>query len=127
MPLPRLPGLSPRAKAVLPTGGFLFLLLLGTGLGYQSRARVVEADLALQQLGRMQAAHRRLYGEYTGNLSRLADLSGDWFAFVDGLDKVLDLRAEFAMQGDARGYRIEARARDWRRTRVLLVGPPPKR
>jgi Tfp pilus assembly protein PilE len=91
------------------------------------RRKVAEAREAVERLADMQESYYRINGEYTDNLSRLADMTSGWFRFVDGLAVVIDFRAGFAMTADARGYRIAARARDFRRTEVVLEGPRPRR
>lgn len=117
---------SPRSGAsVLAWGLAAVLAATGVWTVRDQRRRVAEARQAVGRLAQMQASYHRLHGEYTDNVSNLADMSSDWFAFMDSLAVVLDLRAGFMMEVGERGFRITANARDLRRTPVVVEGPLP--
>lgn len=113
------------AAAVFALGCFMFVTFT-LGRAYRERRAVEDAREVLEQLGRMQVAHKRLAGVYTEDLGALADLTDDWGSFMRALDEILDLKAGFQMTPTRAGYKITARARDSARTVVTLEGPPPK-
>ena len=96
------------------------------GRAYRERRCVEDARAVLAQLGSMQDSYRRVHGEYTDDLSALADMTDDWGAFMNSLDVLLDLKAGFVMEPTRTGYRISAHARDRARSVVLYEGPPRK-
>lgn len=98
--------------------------LWSVGRLYRELRAVEDAREALAMLGRMQEAHRRVEGEYTDDVSALADMTEDWTAFMESLNKILDLRAGFEMTVSGRSYRITAHARNRRSTVVTYEGPP---
>ncbi len=93
------------------------------GRAYDQRRLVEDARVALHGLGDLEDVHKRLYGEYTEDLSRLADLSNDWHGFMAALDALVDFRAGFSIRAGKNGYRIEGHARDRRGTVVVWEGP----
>lgn len=113
--------------ALKPAAFVLVLLVAGfwsSGRVYRELKAVDDAREVLAGLGRMQEAHRRAQGVYTEDVSALADMSDDWSGFMASLDKVLDLSAGFEIAVSGPAYRIKARARDRKRTVVILEGPP---
>jgi hypothetical protein len=115
--------ISRRIAALVLMGGLSALLVaMRVSRLRDDRLRVLEARQTLGELARMQEAHRRMYGRYTDDLGRLADMTSGWYKFMASLDVVLDLRAGFKMSADADSYLIEAHARDTGRTPVALSG-----
>ena len=96
------------------------------GRSYRERRAVEDARTVLAQLGSVQDSYRRLHGEYTDDLSALADMTDDWGAFMNSLNVLLDLKAGFVMETTRTGYRISAHARDRAGTVVVYEGPPRK-
>jgi hypothetical protein len=93
---------------------------------YAERRSVEDARAALVQLGAMEQSYRRLHGEYTDDVSALADMTDDWHAFMNSLNVMLDLKAGFVIETTRAGYRITAHARDRASTVVVYEGPPRK-
>lgn len=108
----------------LAAAGMGLIVAIGLGRAYTQRRLVEDARAALKGLGALEEVHKRLYGEYTQDPSRLADLTDDWRGFMASLDALLDFRAGFAIRVEKNAYRIEAHARDRRRTVVVWEGPP---
>ena len=93
----------------------------------RQKKMVENAVATVKDLGSMQESFHRIHGRYTGNVFLLAQMTSDWKTFMDALDVMLDLRGGFRMEADGTHYRIEARARDRKRSLVVYVGgTPPK-
>ncbi len=111
------------AARPLAAAAILAVFVISLGRVYTRHRQVADALESLRGIGALQDVHKRLYGEYTEDLSRLADLTDDWRGFMASLDALLDFRAGFEMRVTKDGYRIEAHARDRRRTPVVWEGP----
>ena len=123
---------------LLVRGLALGLLLLAAGLagwtairaradGRRQKKMLEDAVATVKDLGSMQESFHRVHGTYTGNVFLLARMTSNWKSLIDALDVMLDMRAGFRMEADVAHYRIEARARDRKRSLVVYEGGvPPK-
>ena len=89
----------------------------------RQKRKIADAAAALKNLGAMEEYYRNVHGRYTPSVFPLANMTKDWKGFLDAMDVMLDLRAGFVMQADRTHYRIEARARDRKRTWVIQESP----
>ncbi len=117
----------------------LFLVAMGLLFGLVAMAMRSSARLATRQdvvilsqardsllvLARIEELEKSRTGAYTGSLTELARASGDVAEFRDSL-AVVFMPGLFQVEAGSLGYRITATARDSRRTRLTVVGPPPK-
>lgn len=85
-------------------------------------AAVEKAREGLVILARIEEAFKQDRGAYTDKLADLSAVSGDPVQFQQAMNELFDPN-RFKLQAGNRGYRIEAAARDRRRTRVALAGP----
>ncbi|MBI4061395.1 MAG: RDD family protein [Elusimicrobia bacterium] len=95
---------------------------VGAGV-YADWKKVTAARQAMRALSRMQEEHRLAFGRYSENISDLAYMTKDWEGFIAELNAVLDLDRDLEMQTGPQEYLIKARARDRRRTPVVVRGP----
>ena len=91
----------------------------------QDLAAVEKAREGLLILAQIEEAFKQGHGAYTDTLADLSAASGDPIQFQQAMSELFDPN-RFKLRAGNRGYRIEAVARDRRRTRVALEGPPPK-
>ena len=88
-------------------------------------AAVARAREGLGILAQIEEAYKQGHGTYTDGLSELAQASGDAGQFKQAMRELFDPH-RFEIQAGNQGYRISARARDRRQTKVTIEGPPPR-
>ncbi|OGR89866.1 MAG: hypothetical protein A3J74_03550 [Elusimicrobia bacterium RIFCSPHIGHO2_02_FULL_57_9] len=88
-------------------------------------AAVEKARQALHVLAQIEEAHKKAAGSYTKSLSELASASGDVETFKRAMGGLFDPNL-FRLEAGNKGYRISGVARDQRKTRLTIEGPPPK-
>lgn len=89
--------------------------------------KISNAQGILDSLASMQEDHKKTHGKYTDDLTDLANMTDNGFGFMDHCNEVLDIKAGFEMKVDDSSYRIIARARDKRSTRIEIFGPQRRR
>lgn len=87
-------------------------------------AAVGKAADALHVMAQIQEEYKARHQSYTGDLGALADASGDPKQFRAALGDLF-VGESFRVQAGNKAYTITASARDRRRTRLRLDGPPP--
>jgi len=127
---------GPRRPAAAAASAVCALVALAGifACGWASLARRSPADEAalrraregLRLLAALEEANRDARGRYTDRLSDLADVGGDIGAFKKAIGELLDPEA-FRLSVTRGGYRIQARAKDSRRSVVEISGPPAAR
>lgn len=116
--------------ALLFLAGALGALALLGGNVWLTMSRPTPSDLlALERaheglgvLARIEEAHKSRHGAYTNDLSALAEASGDAGRFAAALKDLFEPGSLRIEAGNV-GYRLAAKAKDRRRTRVSLKGP----
>ena len=108
-----------RAVGALLLGIFVWLFyskMIGGANWYQNY-QITQAENFLRKIGRLEEAHKRLYGNYTNDFLRLVLLSGDPVQFQRDMNKVLSPKG-FKLGVQEQGYKIAARAKDKEKTAV---------
>jgi uncharacterized RDD family membrane protein YckC len=83
---------------------------------------VADAQVGLDEIGRLQHIHKSLYGRYAESLESLAPLSGQPYTFLNDMHHLFDAEKGVTMKVTRNGYELEARAIDRRHTTVRLSG-----
>jgi uncharacterized RDD family membrane protein YckC len=132
--------IEPRRKdAASASVTFLIAALLLSGLYFlifwvnlyrprpQDLKAIEDAKKGLAIMAEIEEAYRKDHnGQYTDQLSDLAQASGDPNKFRLALNELFNAKAGFKLQAGNRGYRIEGAANDLWRTRLICDGPPPR-
>jgi hypothetical protein len=107
--------------------GVVYTWELALAAPYYRALTVANAQIGLDEVGRLQDIHKELYGSYTTSLVRLANVSGQPDTFMKNMHGLFDTRAGgLAMQVTPKSYVIVAQARDRKHTRLALAGPRPQ-
>lgn len=85
---------------------------------------VEKAGEGLVVMAQVQEAYKEAHGSYTNSLADLAETSGDAAGFRQSMSQIF-IENQFKIEAGNKGYRISGVARDRRRTRVTVAGPPP--
>ncbi|HAH31042.1 MAG TPA: hypothetical protein DCL44_01870 [Elusimicrobia bacterium] len=88
------------------------------------KRQVITAYKTVYKLGVLEKIYLRENGHYTNDLKRLAALTGNVSAVRAELVKNL-AENTLLLASDGRGFKITARARNWRKTEVQVTSPPP--
>ncbi len=123
---------NPAEAGILFLGAICLVVSMYAGTIFLYRTMPTRADLlavdkakdGLMVLARIEEAYKASHGTYTQSLGDLALASGDVEQFKSAMGELFDANL-FQIQAGNRGYRISAAARDRRRTRVAIEGPPP--
>ena len=111
------------AGAVFAIGLFTFHLYSGWSKPTpRDRAAVRKAEDGLTVIAQVQEAYKAKNGVYATTLDQLAEASGDPAEFRTAM-ALLFMPEPFKMEAGNRGWRIDAKARDRFRTRVVKTGP----
>ena len=97
-------------------GLYMYMQLFGKGSLVQQRL-IFQAQTHLEKIAYLEDVHYKHYGYYTNDLLRLSILSGDPVQFQRDTQKVLS-RKDFRIGITKDGYKISARAKDSRQTKV---------
>ena len=106
--------------AVALLGGNLWLGL--TSPRPSDYLAIERANEGLDVLARIQDAHKARYGSYTSDMAAMAEVSGDAGQFASAIKELFDLESLRIDAGNI-GYRMSARAKDRKRTVVVIKGP----
>ncbi len=113
-------------KTALTVIGFILLAaFVGTfykgmfsGGSWAQQRLVYRAEKHLEKIGYLETLHLIHFGYYTNDLLRLSLLSGDPVQFQRDTHKVLENKGFRIGVGGPKGYKITARAKDAKKTRV---------
>lgn len=83
-----------------------------------------KAKQGLQVMAQIEESYKGSHGAYSGKLADLAEASGDPEQFRSAMSDLFDAKG-FLVEAGNRGYRIAGFARDRKRTKVVIEGPPP--
>lgn len=87
------------------------------------RLAIDKAREGLQVMAAIEEAYKSANGSYTAALADLAQASGDAEKFKSAMGELFAPNL-FQLQAGNKGYRIQAAAKDRRKTRVTIQGPP---
>ncbi len=106
--------------------GVVYTWELALAAPYYRAVAVANAQIGLDEVGRLQDIHKELHGSYTTSLVRLANISGQPDLFMKNMHGLFDTRAGgLSMQVTPQSYVIVGQARDRKHTRLALAGPRP--
>lgn len=123
---------NPAEAAILFLGAVLTLVAMAGGMVYLAFSQPSPQDLIAVQkareglllMGQIQEKYREKNGTYARQLAEIAEASGDPAVFRGALADIFHGNVVNLDAGN-KGYRFSARARDRKRTRVIVEGPPP--
>lgn len=102
-------------------GGMIYLTL--TAPTPQDRLAVEKAKDGLLVMAQIEEAYKSQNKTYTNSLKDLALASGDAEKFASAMSEIFEPDL-FRLEAGNRAYRISASAKDRRKTRVTVEGPP---
>lgn len=122
---------NPAEASLLFLSAFVVLSALIGGVIYLHRTNPTPADRlaiekareGLQVMAAVEEAHKSVHGTYTASLGDLAQASGDAEQFKSAMGEIFEPNL-FQLRAGNKGYRIQAAAKDRRKTRVAIQGPP---
>lgn len=122
---------NPAEAGVLFIGamGVIIAMFGGTIYGYMSMPTkgdllaIEKARDGLQVMAQIEEAYKGANGSYTSSLGDLATASGDVEQFRSAMSELFDPHL-FQVQAGTKRYRISAAAKDRKKTRVAIEGPP---
>ncbi len=119
-------------SALLFITAVIMLVGMYSAMIWSNMNRLTEKDLlavekardGLKIMAQVEEAYKASHPAYTQSLSELANESGNADQFRSAMADIFDPN-EFTVEAGNRGYRISGVAKDARKTRIAISGPPP--
>ena len=92
----------------------------------EDKRQVAMARLTVAKIGKLEDIYKGMYGSYTEDLKRLADLTGNPAAVRSEILRTIAPNT-LTLATDGRVYIINAKAKDRRNTQVSVTSAPPSR
>jgi uncharacterized RDD family membrane protein YckC len=120
-------GRSDRADGVLLVVSWALMAMLAGSwinqnllrMGFEEKKVVAAARTTISKVAKLEEIHKTMYGGYTGDMKRLAALTGNPVAVRNEIIRTITPNT-LVITTDGRAYVISAKARNWRKTEVRI-------